>query len=158
MSRENPSYLELLEQRIALFNSLSASLVAASTAMVAVDIDGLESRIAEQREVCSEIQKLDEQIERLQYQCAAHLRMHGGADSLANNAELEDVLLRLHQAQANVKSLNLAHQALLNRSRRTVSALLNSLHSFEGTYQKAALQQTAQSAQPAQTAKFHDEV
>jgi hypothetical protein len=147
MSKENTTYLELLEQRIELLNTLSASLVAARSAMVAVDIDGLESRIAQQREICVDIQRLDDQMERLQYQCAAHLRMHGGEESLANSAELEDVLLRLHQAQANVKQLNTAHQALLNRSRRTVTALLNSLHTFEGTYKKTALQQTAVAAE-----------
>jgi hypothetical protein len=146
MSDDNITYLELLEQRIELFNSLSASLLAARSAMVAVDIDGLESRIAQQREICGNIEKLDEQIERLQYQCAAHLRMHGGVEPLANTAELEEVLHRLHQAQARVKELNAAHQALLKRSRRTVTALLNSLHTFEGTYRKTAVQQTAISA------------
>jgi hypothetical protein len=146
MSDDNITYLELLEQRIALFNSLSASLLAARSAMVAVDIDGLESRIAQQREICGNIEKLDEQIERLQYQCAAHLRMHGGVEPLASTAQLEEVLHRLHQAQARVKELNTAHQALLKRSRRTVTALLNSLHTFEGTYRKSAVQQTATSA------------
>jgi len=140
MSDETVTYLDLLEQRIELFNTLSASLLAARSAMVAVDIDGLESRIAQQREICSNIEKLDEQIERIQYQCAAHLRMHGGTATLANAAELEDVLHRLHQAQARVKELNTAHQALLKRSRRTVTALLNSLHSFEGTYKDVAAQ------------------
>ena len=147
MSEEQTTYLELLEQRIELLNSLSASLLAARSAMVAVDIDGLESRIAQQQEICGNIQKLDEQMERLQYQCAAHLRMHGGEASLANTAELEEVLLRLHQAQANVKQLNTAHQVFLNRSRRTVTALLNSLHTFEGTYRKTALQQTTVTAE-----------
>lgn len=146
MSDENLTYLELLEQRIALFDSLSASLLAARSAMVSVDIDGLESRIAQQREICANIEKLDEQIERLQYQCAAHLRMHGGVEPLANTAELEDVLHRLHQAQARVKELNAAHHALLKRSRRTVTALLNSLHTFEGTYKRTAVQQAALSA------------
>jgi FlgN protein len=143
MSNENITYLELLEQRIELFNSLSASLLAARSAMVAVDIDGLELRIAQQREICGNIEKLDEQIERIQYQCAAHLRMHAGEETLANTTELEDALHRLHQAQARVKELNASHQTLLKRSRRTVTALLNSLHTFEGTYQKDAIPQAA---------------
>ena len=147
MSTENASYLELLEKRIELLNSLSTTLVAARSAMVTFDIDGLESRVAQQQKLCAEVQKLDDQMERLQYQCAAHLRMHGGEESLANTAELEEAMLRLHQAQANVKQLNSAHEALLNRSRRTVIALLNSLHTFEGTYRKTALQQTALSTE-----------
>jgi uncharacterized membrane protein YccC len=140
---ESTTYIELLEQRINLFNSLSASLLAARSAMVSVDIEGLESRISQQREICTNIQKLDDQIERLQYQCAAHLRLHGGVEPLADTSELEEVLYRLHQAQAQVKELNAAHQALLKRSRRTVTALLNSLHTFEGTYKEAAAKQLA---------------
>lgn len=141
MNKEETSYLELLEQRVALFDSLSANLLAAKQAMVAVDIDGLESRIAQQQEICANIQKLDGEIERLQYQCAAHLRMHGGVEPLSNTAELEEVLQRLHQAQARVKELNAAHQAMVKRSSRTVTALLNSLHTFEGTYKKGAASQ-----------------
>lgn len=143
MSKENGTYLEMLEQRIDLLNSLSATLLAARAAMAAFDIDGLESRIARQQMLCGEIQQLDEQTERLQYQCAAHLRMHGSEETVAGTPELEAALLRLHQAQASVKQLNSAHQALVKRSRRTVTALLNSLHTFEGNYRSAALQQTA---------------
>jgi len=141
MNQEEASYLELLEQRIALFDLLSASLLAARQAMVAVDIDGLESRITQQQEIYADIQKLDGEIERLQYQCAAHLRMHGGVEPLSHTAELEEVLHRLHQAQARVKELNAAHQAMVKRSSRTVTALLNSLNTFEGLYRKGAAAQ-----------------
>jgi len=148
MTTANSTYLELLEQRIELLNSLSATLLAARTAMTAFDVDSLEARIAEQQGLCGEIQKLDDRMERLQYQCAAHLRLHGGQETLANTPELEETVHRLHQAQATVKQLNTAHQVLLQRSRRTVTALLNSLHSFEGNYKKAALQQSAAQAGP----------
>jgi FlgN protein len=148
MNDEDITYIELLEQRIELFNSLSASLLAARSAMAAVDIDSLEARIAQQREICANIENLDEQLERLQYQCAAHLRMHSGADPLDSAEQLEDVLHRLHLAQARVKELNTAHEAFLTRSRRTVKALLNSLQMSEGNYRKVALEQTAPSAGP----------
>jgi len=148
MTKPNSTYLELLEQRIELLNSLSATLLAAQSAMAAFDVGGLESRIVEQQGLCNEIQKLDEQTERLQYQCAAHLRLRGSEETLANSPKLEETLVRLHQAQAAVKQLNTAHQALVRRSRRTVSALLNSLHSVEGDYKKAALQQSASAGPP----------
>jgi len=147
MSKENETYLELLERRIELFNSLSATLLAARSAVAAFDIGGLESRIAQQQVLCAAIQKLMEQTERLQSQCTAHLRLHGGGETIANSPELEATLQRLHQAQEAVKQLNDAHQALMKRSRRTVTALLNSLHTFEGNYRKAAIQQTARSEQ-----------
>ena len=143
MTKASTTYLELLEQRIELLNSLAATLLAARTAMTGFDVDSLERRITEQQGLCQEIEHLDEQMERLQYQCAAHLRLRGGQETLADSPELEATMLRLHQAQATVKQLNTAHQALLTRSRRTVTALLNSLHTFEGTYRKAALQQPA---------------
>lgn len=147
MSTENTTYLELLERRIELLESLSSTLLAARSAMASFDIDGLESRVTQQQTLCMDIQKIDEEMERLQYQCAAHLRLRGGEEALANSEALEKTLLRLHQAQASVKELNTSHQALLNRSRLTVTALLNSLHTFEGNYEKTALKQTA-SADP----------
>lgn len=142
MSQESPTYQQLLEQRVELLHFLSASLLAARSAMVAFDIDDLESRIAQQQGLCLEIRKLDEQTQRVQHQCAVHPPLHGSEKTIANSQELDATLVRLHQAQAAVKQLNTAHQALLKRARRTVSALLNSLHAFEGDYRKAALQQT----------------
>jgi hypothetical protein len=51
-----------------------------------------------------------------------------------DNRPLRATLDRLHTAQVRVKQQNEAHQVLLRRSRRTVSALLNSYHSFALTY------------------------
>jgi flagellar FlgN protein len=143
MSKENTAYLDLLKRRIELMNSLSAELLAARSAIVAIDIDGLESRIAQQRQLCAEIKKIDEQRERLQFQCGAQFRLRRGEETLANPAGFEEALLRLHHAQANLKQLNAEHEALLTRSRRTVTALLNSLYTSEGAYRTTALQQTS---------------
>jgi hypothetical protein len=143
MSEQNAAYLALLEKRIELLHSLSSALLASRSAMAAFDINGLESRIAQQRMLCAEIQVLDQHIECLQYQCAAHLRPHGAEQIVVKSSQLEVALNRLHQAQKAVSDLNKAHQALVARSRRTVSALLNSLHTFEGNYRDAALRQTA---------------
>jgi hypothetical protein len=147
MSKENATHLELLEQRIELLNSLSATLLAVRTAMTSFDIDSLESRIAQQQAICAEIRKLDEQTKRVQHQCAVHPGLRGGEETIANSPELEATVLRLHHAQDTVKQLNSAHQALVRRSHRTVTALLNSLHTFEGNYRKAALQQTLPAGQ-----------
>ena len=147
MNSEATRYLELLEQRIALLDSLAETLTAAREAMVSFDIDALESRVTQQQLLCREIKNLDEQVERLQYQCAAHLRLRGGQTADDSHAKLEDALQRLHQAQASVKQMNDVHQAILRRSQRTVVALLHSLRTFEGTYQEAALLQTAKRAE-----------
>jgi len=147
MHNETTRYLELLELRITLLDSLSKTLAAARSAIVSFDIDALESQVAQQQQLCREIRALDEQVERLEYQCAAHLRLRGGHAADDSDTELDDALDRLHQAQANARSLNDVHQAILRRSQRTILALLHSLRTFEGTYQETALLQTAKRAE-----------
>ena len=138
MNSETKQYLELLERRIVLLGSLAEALVAARTDVVSLDIDGLESRIAQQERLCMEIRALDPQLDRVQRQCATHLGLasNGSTISASNtsSAQLTSTFERLHQVQATVKELNNAHQALLRRSRRTVGALVNSYRSFAMTY------------------------
>src|SRR5271157_3328272 len=147
MNNETSRYLKLLELRITLLDSLSQTLIASRAAIVSFDIDALESQIAQQQELCLEIHALDEQVERLEYQCAPHLRLRGGQAGNDADAELGNALHRLHLAQANAKRLNDVHQSLLRRSQRTILALLHSLRTFEGTYQETALLQTAKRAE-----------
>ncbi len=144
MKKESERYLELLEKRITMLSSLSNALVAARSALVSFDIDGLEARITDQEHLCDGIRALDDEIEKIQYQCAAHLRLRGDGLLEEDNVELTDALTRLHRAQSNVKELNDSHQAVLRRSKLTISALLNSIRVFEGSYQQAALMQNAQ--------------
>jgi hypothetical protein len=138
VTTETTRFLGLLEQRIALLGSLAESLVAARTDVVSLDITGLESRIAHQEHLCTDIRSLDSQLDRLQRQCAAHLSVPS-EKSLApgvhsESQRMREILARLQAAQSSVQQLNDAHQALLRRSRRTVGALLNSLHSFAMVY------------------------
>jgi hypothetical protein len=143
MNNETSRYLELLERRITLLNSISKTLTAARVAIVSFDINALESQVAQQQQLCGEVRALDEQVERLEYQCAAHQRLRGGQAGNDSDVELDDALDRLHQAHANAKNLNDVHQAILRRSQRTILALLHSLRTFEGNYQETALLQTA---------------
>jgi hypothetical protein len=138
VSAETTRFLELLEQRLTLLGSLATALTAARTDIVSLDINGLQARIAEQERLCAEIQTLDSQLDRIQRQCATHI---GAGPSSAvgfapngDSSRCRETLDRLNRVQANVKRLNDEHQALLRRSRRTVSALLNSYHSFAMTY------------------------
>jgi flagellar biosynthesis/type III secretory pathway chaperone len=138
VSNENTRYLELLEQRLDLLSSLAAALTAARSDLVSIDIDVLESRIADQQRLCMEICSLDTQLDRLQHQCAAHFALSSPREivppSDPDSTRLQETLDRLARAQASVMQLNHQHQALLRRSRRTVSALLNSHHTFAMTY------------------------
>lgn len=138
MNTRATQYLALLEQRITLLGSLAGSLAAARTGIVALDIDGLEQRIREQESLCVSIQTLDAQIDRIQRDCAAQMRLTAASDAVApaedGSVRLRETLARLSQVQSIVKKLNIEHQLLLRRSRRTVCALLNSYHSFALTY------------------------
>jgi broad specificity phosphatase PhoE len=130
---ETTRYLDLLEQRLALLGSLAAALAAARSDVVALDIDGLQARIADQERLCADIRLLDAQLNRIQRQCAAHA--HAGlAAPNADGIRYRETLDRLKSAQAAVKRLNDEHRVLLRRSRRTINALLNSYHCFALTY------------------------
>ena len=139
MGTESQKLLALLERRIALLGSLAEALSAASSSTVAFDIDGLEARISEQERLCNEIRSLDSQLDTVQRRCASQAVLSGISASMApgatDSAELKNAAARLKHVQARVKELNDVHQALLQRSRRTVFALLRSYHSFaSGTY------------------------
>jgi len=150
MSADTARYLQLLEERLALLGSLTTALAAARTDIVSLDINGLEARIAEQERLCAEIRSLDTQLDRVQRQCAAHIHVQPaalvpsqppptiGSASHSDFIRCRETLDRLNRVQATVKLLNAEHQALLRRSRRTVSALLHSYHSFSLTYSNPA--------------------
>ena len=125
MSAETTRYLNLLEQRIALLGSLAEALVSARSSIGAFDIDGLESRIANQQQLCTEISALDSQIDSVQRQCAARIAAAAPAgrasrqdasspqsDSpvLPENSNMRETLARLHAVQSSVQQLNDAHK------------------------------------------------
>jgi FlgN protein len=138
MSAETTRYLELLEERLALLGSLADALTAARTDIVSLDITGLEARIADQEKLCTKIRSLDSQLDRVQRQCTTHMAPASvqlpGSASDSDAIRRRETLDRLTRVQASVKQLNDEHRALLRRSRRTVSALLNSYRSFAMTY------------------------
>jgi hypothetical protein len=133
----NPDrYFELIEQRIALLSSLADALTAARLDMVSFDITGLEQRISEQDHLCTRIRDVDSELDRVQRHCAAVLAIGAPAAGIPvrDTQRLRDLATRLNAVQSTVKQLNLAHQMLLRRSRRTASALLSSYQSFAETY------------------------
>ena len=139
MGTETQKLLALFERRIALLGSLAEALSAASSSTVAFDINGLEARISEQERLCNQIRSLDSQLDVMQRRCAGQAAIGGISASVApgvtDSTNLRNAAARLKDVQTRVKELNDAHQALLQRSRRTVFALLRSYHSFaSGTY------------------------
>ena len=145
VSPESTRFLALLEQRIALLGNLAESLTFARESLGTLDINSLEARIAMQQQLCTQISALDSEIDRVQRQCSATIHGATGTsgNSSAQDSRMRDTLARLHAVQSNVKHLNEAHQVLLQRSRRTLGALLNSYRCFSATYADPAARQTA---------------
>ena len=147
MSADTTRYLDLLEQRIVLLGSLANALVSAGASISAFDIDGLEARIATQQQLCAEISALDSQIDAVQRHCAERVTLpHVNDISITGapeNSPMRQTLERLQAVQSSVKQLNDAHKILLQRSRRTVGALLNTYHTFAMTYADPAAPRAA---------------
>ena len=139
MNAETIRLLNLLEQRISLLGSLSTALSAAKVDLVQLDIDSLERRIRDQELLCAQIQSLDADIDVVQIRCAARVRDNEtNSVSDPSSARFTDVVGRLERTQKNVRDLNEQHRELLRRSRRTISALLNSFQTFATTYSNPA--------------------
>ena len=147
MSADTTRYLDLLEQRIVLLGSLANALVSAGASISAFDIDGLEARIATQQQLCAEISALDSQIDVVQRHCAEQVVSPStnkiSPATTPENSPMRQTLARLQAVQSSVKQLNEAHKILLQRSRRTVGALLNSYHTFAVTYADPAAPRAA---------------
>ena len=133
------SISDFVQQRTLLLNALSEALSAASTSVIGFDLGRLESRIAQQQKLCAEIAELDQHVDAVQRRMAQASRSPSGV-SMA----FSDTVSRLREAQARVKSLNDQHQMLLQRSRRTVNALMRSYQTFAADlYENPAKRQRA---------------
>lgn len=123
MEREH--YLELLERRLTLLGDLAGALRASTEALVQLDLDTIHRKVGEQERLCHEIRSLDRGLDDLQRKCSVGLAP--GSDSSA-------LLARMAEAQAEVRTLNRKHAALVRRSRRTLEAMMNFLRSTSPTY------------------------
>ncbi|HTW23277.1 MAG TPA: flagellar export chaperone FlgN [Candidatus Baltobacteraceae bacterium] len=118
----------LLGERLRLLDSLAVELRACSEAMVALDLDGMQRRVAQQEQVCQQIRSVDREIDCLQRQWSVEER----GELLP---AVKDILGRISSAQSEVRRLNSAHAALLRRSRRTLRAMMNFVNFYGGRYE-----------------------
>jgi len=118
----------LLGERLRLLDSLAVELRACSNAMVALDLDAIHQRVAQQEQVCQQIRSVDREIEVLQQRWSDEER----SEVLP---AVKDLLGRISTAQTEVRRLNSAHAALLRRSRRTLRAMMNFVNFYGGRYQ-----------------------
>jgi predicted nuclease with TOPRIM domain len=144
MNNEIQRYLALLDQRIALLETLAKSLVDARQDVVGLDVSGLEARIAEQERLCKQVGTLDGQLTGFAKQGLGTLPSEGAQhwqgkmENVGIRERLAEIRAKMQAAQNRVKELNATHQLLLQRCRRTAGALLNMYAKFEVTYAKPA--------------------
>jgi len=139
VSLEIEKYLALLEQRLSLLRGLAQQFVCCRKEFVGMDLDGIYGRIAEQEDLCRQIQSLHPAIDSLQRTCAqqldlARLDAPRQPEEAAWAGRLRTVMRDLGRAQAEVSRLSQIHAAYLRRSRRTINMLMNFFASYALTY------------------------
>jgi flagellar biosynthesis/type III secretory pathway chaperone len=124
----NEQHIELLERRLALMGELAAAVRASTDALVRLDIEKIHQSVGNQERLCDEIRSLDRGIDALRRKWGAGIAARGEV------GEIDALLGRVAEAQAEVRQLNQRHAALVRRSRRTLDAMLNFLRSAGPTY------------------------
>ena len=137
MSRKAKSYEQLLEQDIALVESLCEALQAARTAIVACKIHDLEESIGEQRRLHGQLVATDQELLRAPAPEPA---------SLLDGSVLRGLRQKWQESRTRLHQLNVQQEAWLHRSQRTLNAVLNGFRTFAGNYAADALRQTPSSA------------
>lgn len=137
MIAEIQCYLSFLDRRIALLQSLAESLAAAQSGLVAFDLSLVESQTAEQARLCCEINKLGTESISFSMQCTVQNKNIFSPGEPPTNSEMEQIREtqeKLATVEKSVKHWNDTIQVLMQRTRRTVNALLYSYHTFSPTY------------------------
>src|SRR6266700_578813 len=104
MRGEVETYIALLERRLSLLRMLARQFLDCRKDFVSMDLDGMYARIAEQEDLCRQIQALDRGIDSLQRTCAKHLTLdepdQGNAPENARwTGRLRRVIEELGEAQ-----------------------------------------------------------
>src|SRR5258708_36858351 len=125
MRGEIETYIALLERRLSLLRMLAQQFLDCRKDFISMDLDGMYARIAEQEDLCRQIQALHPAIDRLQRTCVKHLGLEqpDQGNALENAAwagRLRRVMQGLGEAQTEIGRLNQIHACYLRRSRQTI--------------------------------------
>jgi hypothetical protein len=122
LSADTQRYLQLLEKRIDLMQSLADSLAIANSSLLTFDLDNLESAIQKQEELSLTIRALDADITQVQMQCKLALQKPSGTEKSSGTPGSTDAfrgsIERLARVQDMVRTLNDRHLLLVARSMR----------------------------------------
>jgi hypothetical protein len=126
-----------------LLRALAKQFVDCRKEFVSMDLDGMHRRIAEQEELCRQIQLLNPASDVLRQTCASQPGIGWkGVPRLqkASTCELplRGLMSELRQAQEEVGRLNRIHAAYLRRSGRTIQVLMNFVGNYALSYGRPA--------------------
>jgi hypothetical protein len=141
---ESARYVELLERRLTLLDSLVQAAKEWRKSFIGFDLHTAEQLIAEEEQLCRIIQALDAEIVNLRARGAERAGLAPRMSELGWPRDWETgaglsqralaALNRMAAAQSELKRVNEVNQAILRRSRQTVNALRNLFTSYEPTY------------------------
>jgi hypothetical protein len=143
VTAEVEKYVALLQARLLLLRALAQQFVDCRKEFVSMDLDGMHRRIAEQEELCRQIQSLDPAIDVLQQTCVNQFglgrkQIAGPREAAASAERLRGVMRELREAQSEVGRLNQIYAAYLRRSSRTIQVLINFVGNYSLTYGRPA--------------------
>ena len=130
MSFEIDKHVELLELRLFLLRALAEQLKDCRKDFITMDLERMYSRIAEQENLCRQIQSLHPAVDSLDRSRARQTE----SDEVAWADRLRRVMQEIGDAQTEVARLNQIHAAFLRRSSRTVQMLMNFVGNYAITY------------------------
>ena len=147
MKPEIHRYLELLERRLATLRMLATGLQESRAAITEMDLESINSHIAHQESLCTEIRFLDGELEALKRQLSSEFQQDLDLTNLttlqglldpASERRMRGLVSGLATIQADVRRLNRVQAELLRRSRRSINVLINFMSNYMGTYQPPA--------------------
>lgn len=132
MSPDPEHYLALLQRQLFLLRALAEQLLSCRKEFVAMDLDGIYRHIAEQEELCRQLQSIGLAIDSMRK--ARTRQLESGTDGEPANqqwtARFAAVMREMQEARNEVCRLSRIHAAYLRRSGRTVQVLLNFLGNY----------------------------
>ena len=127
MTSQDSRYLSLLAERLALLTQLSRELLNARQQFIALDFDAFDRTLQVQEELCIQIRSTEASLFSLQKSISNA--------AVTRPSDAQDLLGRIEAARAEVRSLNVANQAMLRHSRPTAVSMRNLLNSFQPAYE-----------------------
>ncbi len=144
MKTEIDGVVALLEKRLEAIRRLSQDLVESRRAFVELDMAGVQDHLRAEEELCSDLQMIDRELERLVASLATETKTpqrQNPYDTLQDlfpgsaGERLTSLLAATSAAQLHLQKVNRVQAGMLARFRRTLNALAHLMPTVSGTYE-----------------------